>query len=97
MYTVNSSIKETKFNGLQISKLVKTEALEILSICLEKGALFPEHSSPLDAQLIVLEGNISFYINNTVYKLTEQQHFSFPKNVKHWVTANENSKFLIIR
>ncbi|RKR14236.1 Cupin domain-containing protein [Maribacter vaceletii] len=97
MYSINNSIKETKFNGLQVHKIIKTDTIEILSICLEKGALFPEHSSPLDAQLIVLEGNISFSINNAVYKLTEQQHFSFPKNVEHWVKANENSKFIIIR
>jgi|TARA_R110001606_G_scaffold74619_6_gene172943 quercetin dioxygenase-like cupin family protein len=97
MYTVNDEIKNQEYNKLQVNKLVKTEALEILNISLEKDAIFPEHTAPTDAQLIVLEGKIIFHINGNSYFICGQQHFSFPKNVPHWVSAEENSKFLIIR
>lgn len=97
MYQINNTIKLQNYSGLQVSKVIKTEVLEILSICLEKGALFPEHTSPTDAQLIVIEGDISFHINDEVHQLTTQQHFNFPKETIHFVKANENSKFLIIR
>ncbi len=97
MYKINNSIRETKFNGLQISKLAKTDTLEILSISMEKLAVFPKHSSPTDAQLVVLEGDISFHINNEIYSLKKEQSFNFPKDIEHWVEANDNSKFLIIR
>ncbi|WP_291865894.1 hypothetical protein [Maribacter sp.] len=97
MYQINNTIKLQNYNGLQVSKVVKTEVLEIISISLEKEAIFPEHTSPTDAQLVVLEGDISFHINNETHQLVAQQHFNFPKEMKHSVVANANSKFLIIR
>lgn len=97
MYTVNQQIENQEYNQLQLQKLVKTEALEILSISLEKDAVFPEHTSPKDAQLIVLEGEVVFHINNRSFSIGRQQHFSFPKEEPHWVSAVQNSKFLIIR
>jgi len=97
MYTINNTIKSQTFNKLQVQKLAKTDLLEILSISLEKGAIFPEHTSPTNAQLVVLEGDIFFHINDETFHLKEQQHFSFPKETAHWVKANENTKFLIIR
>jgi len=68
-----------------------------LSISLEKDATFPEHTSPTNAQLIVIEGDIVFHINGEPFHLKKYQQFGFPKEVSHWVKANENSKFLIIR
>ncbi|NNE78374.1 MAG: cupin domain-containing protein [Pricia sp.] len=97
MYAINNTIKEQSFDQLQVQKLVKTDTLQILTISLEKDAVFHEHISPLDAQLVVLEGNIVFHIEGQSFQLTSQQHFSFPKDTVHWVKANENSKFLIVR
>lgn len=97
MYNISNQIADQRFDNLQIQKIVKTNALEILSISLEKGATFPEHTSPSDAQLIVLEGDIVFHINGNSYQLKTQQNFNFPKATPHTVRANENSKFLIIR
>ena len=97
MYQVRDTIKSQLFEKLKVQKIAKTDALEILSISLEKDAVLPEHTSPTDAQLIVLEGDIIFHINQEPFHLKGQQHFSFPKEVPHWVKANENSKFLIIR
>ncbi|WP_136468340.1 cupin domain-containing protein [Flagellimonas onchidii] len=97
MYTINNQIKEQETKGLQVASLVKTEALEILTISLEKDAIFPKHSSPKDAQLIVLEGDIDFHINQTKYNLTTHQNFDFPAEQEHWVKANKSSKFLIVR
>lgn len=97
MYQVRNTIASQPFDKLQVQKLVKTDVLEILSISLEKDAIFPEHTSPTDAQLLVLEGDIIFHINEESFHLKKQQHFSFPKEKKHWVKANDNSKFLIVR
>lgn len=97
MYTINDTIKFQSFDKLQVQKLSKNETIEILSISLEKDAVFPEHTSPTDAQLIVLEGDIFFHVKGETFHLKKQHHFSFAKEEKHWVKANENSKFLIIR
>lgn len=97
MYTISDEIETQEYHNLRIKKIVKSSSLEILSITLEKEALFPDHTSPRDAELIVLEGSIEFHINGVTYNLTRQQHFNFPKGTKHRVLALENSKFLIIR
>ena len=97
MYTIDNTIKSQPYNKLQVQKLVKTDSLEILSISLERDAIFSEHTSPTDAQLIVLEGDIAFHIKGETFHLKKHQNFSFPKEVVHWVAANENSKFLIVR
>lgn len=77
--------------------MAKTDAYEILGITLKKGSIFPEHISPTEAHLIVLEGNINFHIDQKEFHLKTQQHFSFPKETPHWVEALSDSKFLIIR
>ncbi len=97
MYEPKNTIAKQPFDQLQLDKLVKTENLEILSISLEKGALFPEHGSPTDAHLVMLEGTVVFHINETSFLLGKHEYFSFPKEKKHWVKAHENAKFLIIR
>lgn len=97
MYIVKDTIRNQGFNKLEVAKLAKTDTLEVLGISLEKDTIFPEHTSPSDAQLIVLEGDIDFHIQGRTFHITEQQNFSFPKKIAHWVKANENSKFLIIR
>lgn len=97
MYEISNQIVDQKCEKLQVQIVVETSKYDILSISLEKDATFPNHSSPTDAQLIVLEGDIVFFIDNESYPLTKHQRFSFPKQTEHWVKANENSKFLIIR
>ncbi|MFD0796401.1 hypothetical protein ACFQZJ_02935 [Maribacter chungangensis] len=97
MYHVKNTIKSQGFDALQIQKLVKNDALEILSISLEKGAIFPEHTSPTDANLIMLEGAIVFHINGEDYSMEAMEHLSFAKEEKHWVEAFKDSKFLIVR
>ena len=97
MIDIDNTIAQQPFDGLQIEKLVKNTSLEILSISLAKNAIFPKHTSPKDAHLIVLEGSIDFHIENQTVNLTAQQHFGFSKEVEHWVKANKDAKFLIIR
>ncbi len=97
MYVTSDKIRTQPFDKLNIEKLAKTDALEIMSISLEKDAVFPEHTSPTDAHLVMLEGDIIFHIDGKEYHLKNGQYFSFPKKEKHWIRANENSKFLIVR
>jgi len=97
MYTIEKDIEQQAFNKLKVQKINTSENLDILSISLEKGAVFPEHTSPREAYLIMLEGKIKFHIKNEVYNISQHQHLNFEKEVPHWVEASENSKFLIVR
>ncbi len=97
MYTINDAINLTAYEGVKAGKILDVNAKEILHISLEKDAVFPKHTSPNDAHLLMLEGVVSFFINDETYTLTKNQIFNFPKEKEHWVEARENSKFLIIR
>jgi quercetin dioxygenase-like cupin family protein len=97
MYAIKNNINEVGYKGLNARKLLEMNAKEILQISLEKDAIFPKHTSPSGVQLLLLEGSVSFFINKNEYQISKHQVFNFPKNEEHWVKANENSKFLIIR
>ena len=96
-YKIDTTISNTKFKGLSIQKLWKQEHAEILYISLEKGSIFPEHDSPRNAMLQMLEGHIVFYIADKEYMIKENESFQFPAKEIHSVSAIQNSKFLIIR
>ena len=97
MYQIIDTINYSTFDGLKVTKLTELTATEMLQINLEKDAIFPEHTSPTDATLLVLEGAIRFQINSNEYQLMSHQLFEFPKNIPHSVFALEDSKFLILR
>ena len=62
MYKIDNHIRTEGFDGLKVHRLTQTESLEVLLISLEKDAIFPEHSSPKDAHLLVLEGDFFLFI-----------------------------------
>jgi quercetin dioxygenase-like cupin family protein len=97
MKTIQKEFSNLGYDALQIKKLTTSDTLEILGISLEKGRSFPEHTSPRDAHLVVLEGQIQFHIQGETYDLGRMELFQFPGDTKHSVDALENSKFLIIR
>lgn len=90
-------IIENEIKDLQVLKIFKTETTEVLLITLEKGKVFPKHASPKHTFLVVIEGNINFHINNNTIELEAHEVYSFKRELEHFVIANENSKFLIIR
>lgn len=97
MYTTNNILIEQGFKNLQIKQLIKSKAYEVLSVSLEAECLFPEHISPKNCHLIVLEGKINFVIENKSNHLTRFQIFAFPAKVRHHVRAITDTKFLLIR
>lgn len=97
MFQILDEIRATDFENVKVSKISKSNDTEVLHISIEKDAILKKHSSPKDALLIVLDGLISFHINNNIYNLKKNQIFNFAKETEHWVEAHENSNFLIIR
>lgn len=97
MYKIKNNIITLEFQGLKVEKLASKNGCETMLIALEKGHIFPEHTSPRDALLIVLEGEIELEINSNVFNLKKHESFNFPADIVHKVFAIANSKFLIIR
>ena len=97
MYQIDNSIRDQPVHHLQVRKFLQEPGFEILSISLEAGATFPEHTSPRDALLLVLQGSIELYINDSVHALGALQSIRFEKEVPHHVVAQSDARFLIIR
>lgn len=97
MYSIDSRIKDTTYDGLNVQKFWTNETAETLLITMDEGVDFPEHTSPRDALLILLEGHIEFMIQKKNIVLTTGDAYNFPANTPHEVHANSPSKFLIIR
>jgi len=93
----SNRITEAEVNGLQVSKLFESETTETLFITLEKGKIFPKHTSPKETLLVVIQGSINFHIDNKIIALKQHEIYSFLPAIEHYVIAKENSKFLIIR
>ena len=97
MYTTNNILANQEYQNLQVKHLVQFENYEVLSISFEEGCLFPDHVSPRDCGLLVLEGKIFLYIDKNEYQIYRHQVFDIKAEVSHRVRALANSKFLIIR
>ena len=97
MTLTENRIIDIGYEGLNITKLSKTESTETLLITLEGGHEFPEHTSPKDTLLVVLTGEISFRMGNETVDLRTFDHHKFEAHKPHSVLAQLNSKFLIIR
>ena len=97
MYSTTDIFSKKEFSELQVNHLIRSENCEVLSISLEAGSVFPEHTSPKDSHILVLEGAIDFNIRDEIHHLKAYQTMDFEANTKHHVKAHANSRFLIIR
>lgn len=97
MYPIEDHITNIEYNGLTVKKLISKKGCETVLISLEKGYNIPDHGSPRDTLLIMLEGIIQFQINGQDHILEKLQSLNFPSKEIHSVLAVENAKFLIIR
>jgi quercetin dioxygenase-like cupin family protein len=97
LYTINKQIATQETKALEILRIFKNSAFEVRTIAMEQGAIFPEHTSPTEALLIMLEGAIVFHIKGKAYSIQRQESFHFPANITHWVEARADSKFILIR
>ena len=97
MMELNNLINTINYKGLQKKTIIKDANLEQFVVCLEKGAEMPKHITPITAQLLVLEGTVTYCIDGDEIILSKHQHFTIPKDEIHWVVAKENSKFIVTR
>ncbi len=80
--------------------LLKNEDCLALLIALKKNQKMNEHISPVDAFIYVLEGEIIFHLNEENkqnYNIKKEEVFFFKAEEKHSITAQTDSKILVIR
>ncbi len=90
------------FNDEKINSKVLAENGESKAIlfAIKKEQFMPEHISPKDTFIYVLEGEIEFEINhdeNERYKIEKGDIFFFNAEEKHTVLGKKDTKMLVVR
>jgi quercetin dioxygenase-like cupin family protein len=92
MYEIENIISTGSYKGLTVDKLTSDDNCEALLITLEEACHFPEHTSPRNALLVMLEGVILFTISKKIihYKSIKPSNFLLGKGIKWllWKTLN---------
>lgn len=106
MHTVEKLKKMIDFNDNQVNTRViaKDEDHLALLAAIKKDQFMPEHVSPVDAFVYVIEGEVEFSINKNInddeqkeFKIKEGEVFSFKANEEHSVLGKKDSIMLVVR
>jgi len=83
-------------DGSVVSKqLIKCATGNITLFAFDKGEGLSEHTTPFDALLQVLEGEVEITIDNKHFKLRQGDSIILPANHPHKVQAAEKFKMLL--
>lgn len=89
---------DISYNGLTIKRIPVNTTTETLLVTLESGHHFPKHESPQPALLIVMEGIISFDLEDETQQILHPfESYQIPARLPHTVVALSNARFIIIR
>lgn len=100
-YDLNNEIKNIKHEVRQNSKdrhtklLAKEKDFRLVLISLKKGAVLQEHTAPGRIFVQILEGHTQMKVNNELIDLPTGHLITIEANIKHDVTAVEESVFLL--
>lgn len=80
-----------------IKILKKGEGYKIIVIGFKKGMILKEHSTPIPAKLLVIEGKVNYKEADKNLILDKFNEYEIPINVIHAVEALEDSICLLIQ
>lgn len=82
----------TTTNKVNFAPLFKGEAFKVLEAKLKAGDLMRTHRSDKDALFVVLEGTVTFTLNNSALQLNAGQSIVIPINCPHSFVAQSEGK-----
>ncbi len=98
-YSVEKMENLIDYNEQTVNKkiLASSENNMAILFALKQNQVLKTHTSPVDAFIFVLSGEIFFNIKNTNHTISPGEILFFKKNEKHTVLAQKDSKFIVIR
>ncbi|SDE43021.1 cupin domain-containing protein [Riemerella columbipharyngis] len=79
-----------------IAIVKKNERIKQFVVALGKDAVLKKHTTPVPATLVMLKGEINFFINGEILKFSAYDVYEIPVDVEHEVVgASEENMFLI--
>ncbi len=86
-----------KEESINAKVLLKKEDSALLLIAIKKDQLMPDHISPTDAFLYVIEGEVEFRTKNNNYEVDKNEIFAIKANEPHCVFGKQDSKIMVVR
>lgn len=83
---------------VQAKKIFTTTEGQVTSIRITAGNQLKEHTTKVPAFLVCIKGGAVFENENGISeKLVTGDYVNIKPNIKHWVTADEDSELLLIK
>jgi quercetin dioxygenase-like cupin family protein len=95
---MNLKSLHTENKAVQTNVLFKAEDGKVISLQIASGGQLKEHITKVPALLVCVSGNAVFQDEKgKSIELKSGDYVNIEANVKHWVDANEDSNFLVIK
>lgn len=75
----------------------KGEGYKIIAMGFKKGIILKEHSTPIPAKILVIEGKVNYKEEDKILTLNKYDEYEIPVHITHSVEALENSICLLIQ
>ncbi len=99
MNDIKKSVLQNEINyqeGSVVSKqLIKKPNGNITMFAFDKGESLSEHTSPFQALLYIVDGEMEIKIGGTPYNVKAGEIILLPENVPHGLVALQKSKMLL--
>jgi quercetin dioxygenase-like cupin family protein len=93
-YKIADSVEYSK-ESIVSKSVLKQAAGNISLFAFDKGEGLAEHSSPHDALMQVLDGNVDITIDGKLYQLTAGEGIILPANIPHALHAKDRFKMML--
>jgi quercetin dioxygenase-like cupin family protein len=92
--SLKNSIEYQK-DSIVSKEIIKTRCGTITIFAFDVGQGLSEHTSPFNALVQILDGELKIYIEKTPYTLAEGQSIKLPANKSHFLKAEKKFKMLL--
>ncbi|MDD3004750.1 hypothetical protein [Flavobacterium sp.] len=96
--TMNLKNLHTDKKAVQTHLLFQPTDAKVIALQIAKNEQLKEHITKVPALLVCVSGKATYNDENgTSVTLQSGDYYNIPENVKHWVDAQEESNFLLIK
>ncbi len=84
-------------NVFEKRTLMEQDGSSLNIVALKKDEIIDTHTSPSDAAVYVIEGEIEIHFDAEKFKLDKGEILMFKRETEHKVLAHKDSKFFLIK
>ncbi len=94
-----NNLKDLPFSDEKIasSLIFKSQQVKVMQMALKTGQELKTHTTPIDALLLVVEGELKYSEGKESITLKQFDTYQISANVPHSVIAINDSRMLLIR